>query len=59
MATGSVGLRFEEIAVSGPGKVLIDVLAPEGLGQRTSTDTVGGAHTVQALAALKLSQVRS
>jgi hypothetical protein len=42
------GLRFEKDAVTGPGKVSIDILAPEGLGRSTSTSTVGSARTVQA-----------
>ena len=43
-----VGLRFEKDAVNGPGKVSIDILAPEGLGGSTSTTTVGSSRTVQA-----------
>lgn len=43
-----VGLQHEKDAVTGPGKVSIDILAPEGPGKGTSTKTVGGARTVQA-----------
>lgn len=43
-----IGHRFERKADPGPGKVSIDVLAPEGLSKRTSTITVGTARTVQA-----------
>lgn len=43
-----IGHRFERIADPGPGKVAIDVLAPEGLGPRTSTTTISPARTVQA-----------
>ena len=43
-----VGHRFVRDADPGPGRVLVDVLAPEGLGERTNVYTVRPARTVQA-----------
>jgi hypothetical protein len=48
ISTNEIGHRFERRANLGPGKVSIDVLAPEGLGSRTSTTTISPARTVQA-----------
>jgi hypothetical protein len=41
-----IGHRFSREADPGPGRVIIDVLAPEGLGPRTRTFTVPPARTV-------------
>lgn len=43
-----VGHRFERLASGGPGRTIVDVLAPDGLGARTKTYTVRPARTVQA-----------
>ena len=43
-----VGHRFVRNAAGGPGRTVVDVLAPEGLGSRTVTYTVRPARTVQA-----------
>jgi len=40
--------RFSRVADPGPGRVVFDVLAPEGLGPRTSALTVPPMRTVQA-----------
>lgn len=42
-----IGHRFVRPAATGPGTVTFDVLAPEGLGERTSTFTSRPARTVQ------------
>lgn len=42
-----VGHRFERPALGAVGKVLFDVLAPDGLGGKTSTTTVPPARTVE------------
>lgn len=46
--TNGVGHRFVRDAAGGPGRTIVDVLAPEGLGERTNTYTVRPARTVQA-----------
>lgn len=43
-----VGHRFVRDAAGGPGRTIVDVLAPEGLGDRANTYTVRPARTVQA-----------
>lgn len=43
-----VGHRFVRKAAGGPGHTIVDVLAPEGLGDRTNIYTVRPARTVQA-----------
>jgi hypothetical protein len=42
-----IGHRFLRPASGGPGKVIVDVLAPEGLGARASLITVPPNRTVQ------------
>lgn len=41
------GGRFARPADPGPGTIMIDILAPEGLGERTDITTVPPARTVQ------------
>lgn len=43
-----IGHRFYRDTQPGPGRVVFDVLAPEGLGERTSVFTKRPARTVQA-----------
>ena len=43
-----IGHRFYRDAQPGPGRVVFDVLAPEGLGERTAIFTKRPARTVQA-----------
>lgn len=43
-----IGHRFVRNASGGPGRTIVDVLAPEGLSDRTNTYTVRPARTVQA-----------
>jgi hypothetical protein len=47
MSTGQIGHRFVRDAVGGPGRTIVDVLAPECLGVRTDTYTVRPARTVE------------
>lgn len=42
-----IGHRFTKAAEPGPGRVVFDVLGPEGLGERTDLSTNPGARTVQ------------
>lgn len=42
-----VGHRFVRDVIEGPGRIIVDVLAPEGLGDRTDVTTVPPARTVQ------------
>jgi hypothetical protein len=48
VSTDGVGHRFTKPADPGPGIVIVDILAPEGLGARTSIFTRRPARTVQA-----------
>lgn len=48
MSPDGIGHRFERQAEFGPGRTFVDVLAPEGLGERTDISTVPPARTVQA-----------
>lgn len=48
ISTFGIGHRLVRVADPGPGRVIFDVLAPEGLSQRTSLYTVRPARTVQA-----------
>jgi hypothetical protein len=43
-----IGHRFVKDASSGPGRVVFDILAPEGLGPKTNIFTSRPARTVQA-----------
>jgi hypothetical protein len=47
ISTDGIGHRFIRAADGGPGTVIFDVLAPEGLGAQTNTYTVAPARTVQ------------
>lgn len=42
-----VGHRFVRDVIEGPGRIIVDVLAPEGLGDRTDITTIPPARTVQ------------
>ena len=46
ISAAGIGHRFTRPADPGPGTVMIDVLAPEGLGSRTRVFTVPPARTV-------------
>lgn len=48
VSPAEVGHRFIRDAEGGAGRTIIDVLAPEGLGRRTTTYTVRPARTVEA-----------
>jgi hypothetical protein len=48
MSTDGIGHRFGQPAEPGPGRVVFDVLAPDGLGSRISVFTKRPARTVQA-----------
>lgn len=48
VSTDGIGHRFTKAADPGPGAVIVDILAPEGLGGRTSLFTRRPARTVQA-----------
>jgi hypothetical protein len=43
-----IGHRFVRNADGGPGRTIIDILAPEGVGERASTRTIAPARTVEA-----------
>ena len=47
VSPAGTGGRFTRPADPGPGTIMIDVLAPEGLGERTDITTVPPARTVQ------------
>lgn len=47
-SSDGVGTRFSGPAAPGPGRVIFDVLAPEGLGERTDVRTRPPARTVAA-----------
>lgn len=42
-----IGHRFHREVIAGPGRTIVDVLAPEGLGDRTDITTIPPARTVQ------------
>jgi hypothetical protein len=42
-----IGHRYTRVAVTGPGKLIVDVLAPEGLGERANLTTTPPARTIQ------------
>jgi hypothetical protein len=48
MNTNEIGHRFVRDAVGGPGRTIVDVLAPEGLRAQTNTYTVRPLRTVEA-----------
>jgi hypothetical protein len=48
ISADGIGHRFSRDAQPGPGRVVFDVLAPEGLGPRTAVYTERPARTVQA-----------
>ena len=48
-----IGHRFVKAAVGGQGNVVIDVLAPAGVGERARLTTIPPARTVQAPGALQ------
>ncbi|MDQ1743999.1 MAG: hypothetical protein QOE23_2338 [Pseudonocardiales bacterium] len=48
VSADGIGHRFTKAADPGPGTVVVDILAPEGLGERTSLFTRRPARTVQA-----------
>lgn len=48
ISADGIGHRFVRPAEPGPGRVVFDVLAPEGLGERTRVFTRRPARTVQA-----------
>ncbi len=48
ISADGIGHRFVRMADPGPGRVIFDVLAPEGLGKRTGVFTKRPARTVQA-----------
>jgi hypothetical protein len=48
ISADGIGHRYTRAADPGPGRVIIDVLAPEGLGPKTKTITSPPARTVQA-----------
>ncbi len=47
-STDGIGTRFACAADPGPGRVVFDVLAPDGLGERTDIRTLPPARTVEA-----------
>ena len=48
VSPADIGHRFVRDADPGPGRITVDILAPEGLGERTNVFTVRPARTVQA-----------
>ena len=48
ISADGIGHRFTRPADPGPGTVIVDVLAPEGLGDQTATITSPPARTVEA-----------
>jgi hypothetical protein len=48
VSADGIGHRFTKASDPGPGTVIVDILAPEGLGERTSVFTRRPARTVQA-----------
>ncbi len=50
VSSANIGHRFTRPAAPGPGTVMVDLLAPDGLGQRTRVYIVRPARTVSVLA---------
>lgn len=54
ISSANIGHRFTRAAAPGPGTVMFDLLAPEGLGPRTRVYTVRPARTVSVPASARL-----